>query len=58
MRIWEVEIPQEAVDELEKSFELGPIIDDAGRRVLVERKVDAIGALSSTQMSIHHRTSW
>src|SRR3954471_4421458 len=54
MPIWEVEIPQEAVDELQKSFDLGPIVDDAGRRFLIERKVDEIGALKVIVYSDEH----
>ena len=54
MTHWEVEISDPAVAELQESFNQGPIIDDQGRRFLVEREVDRIGDLKIIVYSDEH----
>jgi len=51
---WEVEVSGPEVAELEESLNQGPIIDDQGRRFLVEREVDRIGDLKIIVYSDEH----
>ena len=54
MAQWIVEVPDSAVADLEASLNQGPIIDDEGRRYLVEREVDRIGNLKIYIYSDEH----
>lgn len=54
MAYWEVEVSGIAIAELEDSFNQGPILDDKGRRLLVEREVDRIGNLKMFVYSDEH----
>jgi hypothetical protein len=51
---WKVELTGAAVQELEESLNQGPVLDDQGRRFLVEREVDRIGNLKIYIYSDEH----
>jgi Domain of unknown function (DUF4160) len=42
MGTWEVDLPSQLLQELQDSFELGPIVTDQGWRLALEHKVDRI----------------
>lgn len=54
MAYWEIEVTDIAVTELEESFNQGPIIDDQGRRLLLEHEVDRICNLKMFVYSDEH----
>lgn len=54
MKLWQVEVSDPAVLELEESFNQGPIIDDQGQRFLNEREVDRIDGLKIIVYSDEH----
>lgn len=54
MPIWEIQVSGHEVAELEDSLNQGPIVDDQGRRLLLERKVDQIGDLKIIVYSDEH----
>lgn len=54
MKLWQVEVSDPAVLELEESFNQGPIINDQGQRLLNEREVDRIDGLKIIVYSDEH----
>jgi hypothetical protein len=51
---WTIELTGLAIEELEDSLNQGPILDDQGRRLLLEREVDRIGNLKIYIYSNEH----
>lgn len=43
---WRVDVPNEAADALLESLSLGPIVDEAGRRLLTEARIDRFNGFS------------
>jgi hypothetical protein len=53
-RLVELPVPQELVDELAEDFRQGPIVDDQGRRFLIEEQVDRLNNMVIVIQALEH----